>query len=82
MHSGEGGGSGIEEGETAGGAYKRLSGMWRKRRRRVFEGDRKDFVLLRVSSAGVCGFAGLQWFHHSLMAILSSPRERCLTAIA
>jgi len=60
VHSGEGGGSGIEEGERAGGAYRRVSGMWIKRRRRVFEGDRKDFVLLRVSSAGGCGFAGLQ----------------------
>jgi len=60
VHSGEGGGSGIQEGETVGGAYKRVRGMWRKRRWRVFEGDRKDFVLLRVSSAGGCGFAGLQ----------------------
>jgi len=47
-------------GETAGGANKRVSGIWRGRRLVVFEGDRKDCVLLRLSSFGVCGFASLQ----------------------
>ena len=60
MHSREGSRSGIEEGKAAGGAYKRVSGVWRKWRLVVFEGDGKDFVLLRLGSVGVCGFAGLQ----------------------
>ena len=45
---------------TAGGVYKCVSGIWRKRHVVVFEGDGKDCVLSRLSSAGVCGFAGLQ----------------------
>jgi len=62
VHSREGSGSesGIEEGEAAGGAYKRVSGIWRKRRLVIFEGDRKDCVLLGLRSVRVCGFAGLQ----------------------
>ena len=32
----------LREGEKAGGVYNRVSGIWRKRRPVVFEGDGKD----------------------------------------
>ena len=56
---GGGNGSGIEEGETASRAFKRVSGIWGQRQLVVFVDDRKDCVLLRLSSVGVCKFAGL-----------------------
>jgi len=59
VHSREGSRSGIEEGGAAGGAYKRVSRIWRKRRLVVIEDDGKDFVLFKLSSVRVCRFVGL-----------------------
>ena len=62
MHSreGSGSGSGIEEEGNGRRSIQMCQWDLEKAARGGFEGDGKDCVLSRLSSAGVCGFAGLQ----------------------